>query len=89
VVWISAGKDRYGNDCDWVAGIVLGCRFAGGGLNGRRWLGAPCTGAMLTLGRQSRLHTAFSIQLGKRLFQLIELLACLAVLALGGQPLIV
>ncbi len=41
------------------------------------------------LGRQSRLHTAFSIQLGKGLFQLIELLAGLAVLALGGQPLIV
>jgi hypothetical protein len=35
------------------------------------------------------LPAAFAIELGERLLQLIELLAGLAMLALGGQPLIV
>lgn len=39
--------------------------------------------------KQSHLPAAFAIQLGKSLFQLIELLAGLAMLALGGQPLII
>ncbi len=39
--------------------------------------------------KRSHLPAAFAIQLSKRLLQLIELLASLAVLALGGQALII